>query len=361
MVLEAIMICIDNSEWMRNGDYPPTRMVSQNETVNYIANHKTNSNPETTVGLLAMAGRRVEVLATPSRKLHLISKALAQVPLGTHCHFSSAVRTAQLALKNRPNKNQHPRIIVFVGSPIAEDIKKLTKLGKDLRKNSVAADVINFGSENTTNGNTEKLEAFINAVNSSANSHLVNIPAGPHVMSNMVLTSEIMVPGGGSGNAGSGSASASASAAPVSNGGAAGDFDADYEMAMRMSLEDHRQRQEQAAVAASLETAAVTTDAKSEPMDEAEDEEEEDDEDDFDEEEYARALAMSMAPQQAAAPAEAKSEPATSEAEADDDADMEALEDPDFIRSLLDGRVEEGEIDDILNKLGDSDDEKGKP
>ena len=43
---------------MRNGDYPPTRMVSQNETVNYIAKHKTNSNPESTVGLLAMAGRR---------------------------------------------------------------------------------------------------------------------------------------------------------------------------------------------------------------------------------------------------------------------------------------------------------------
>lgn len=28
MVLEAVMVCVDNSEWMRNGDYPPSRLVS---------------------------------------------------------------------------------------------------------------------------------------------------------------------------------------------------------------------------------------------------------------------------------------------------------------------------------------------
>ena len=25
MVLEATMVCVDNSEWMRNGDFTPTR------------------------------------------------------------------------------------------------------------------------------------------------------------------------------------------------------------------------------------------------------------------------------------------------------------------------------------------------
>jgi 26S proteasome regulatory subunit N10 len=49
---------IDNSEWMRNGDFQPTRMVSQAETVNSIAGYKTNQNEESTVGLLAMAGQR---------------------------------------------------------------------------------------------------------------------------------------------------------------------------------------------------------------------------------------------------------------------------------------------------------------
>lgn len=29
MVLEATVVCIDNSEWMRNGDYAPSRLVSE--------------------------------------------------------------------------------------------------------------------------------------------------------------------------------------------------------------------------------------------------------------------------------------------------------------------------------------------
>ena len=35
------MICIDNSEWMRNGDYAPNRFQSQAEAVNLICGAKT--------------------------------------------------------------------------------------------------------------------------------------------------------------------------------------------------------------------------------------------------------------------------------------------------------------------------------
>jgi len=48
---------IDNSEWMRNGDYVPTRMDSQADAVNLICNTKT-SNPESAVGVMTMASRR---------------------------------------------------------------------------------------------------------------------------------------------------------------------------------------------------------------------------------------------------------------------------------------------------------------
>ena len=259
-------------------------------------------------------------------------------------------------MKNRPNKNQHPRIILFVGSPISDTLAALKKLGKQLKKNSIAVDVINFGSENTSNGNTEKLETFIGAANSSDNSHLVNIPAGPHVMSNMVLTSEIMVPGGGGG-------SATSAAAPVRVGGGSSveeDSQRDFEMAMRMSLEDHRRSQEQAA-SSETKTETTTTDVKqTEDMDEGEDDEEESDEEDFDEEEYARALAMSMAPTPAK-PVEAKETETAenkTEEDQDEDVDMGDLEDPDFIRSLLEGEAEEGDINDILNKLNEGEDEQ---
>ena len=54
-------------------------------------------------------------------------------------------QVASLALKHRQNKHQRQRIIIFVGSPLMEDQKELVKLGKKLKKNDVAVDVINFG------------------------------------------------------------------------------------------------------------------------------------------------------------------------------------------------------------------------
>ena len=49
------------------------------------------------------------------------------------------------------------------------------KVGKKLKKNNVAVDIVSFGSEEL---NAEKLEAFVAAVNSGDNSHLVTVPAG---------------------------------------------------------------------------------------------------------------------------------------------------------------------------------------
>jgi 26S proteasome regulatory subunit N10 len=92
-------------------------------------------------------------------------------------------------LKHRQNRNQRQRIIVFVASPVESDEKTLVKLAKKLKKNNVAVDVINFGEEA---GNTSRLEAFINNVNNSDNSHLVTIPPGPHLLSDMLISTPII-------------------------------------------------------------------------------------------------------------------------------------------------------------------------
>jgi hypothetical protein len=39
--IQATVICIDNSEWMRNGDYAPTRFQAQADAVNLICGAKT--------------------------------------------------------------------------------------------------------------------------------------------------------------------------------------------------------------------------------------------------------------------------------------------------------------------------------
>jgi len=57
MPLEATMMIIDNSEFMRNGDYQPTRFEAQSDAVTTVFGSKTDSNPENTVGVMTSAGK----------------------------------------------------------------------------------------------------------------------------------------------------------------------------------------------------------------------------------------------------------------------------------------------------------------
>ena len=57
MPLEATIMIIDNSEYMRNGDYQPTRFHAQSDAVTKVFQTKTDSNPENTVGLMTMANK----------------------------------------------------------------------------------------------------------------------------------------------------------------------------------------------------------------------------------------------------------------------------------------------------------------
>ena len=51
------MLIIDNSEYMRNGDYHPTRFQAQADAVNVVFQTKVDSNAESTVGIMTMAGK----------------------------------------------------------------------------------------------------------------------------------------------------------------------------------------------------------------------------------------------------------------------------------------------------------------
>ncbi len=50
-----IISSVDNSEYMRNGDFLPTRLQAQQDAVNIICHSKTRSNPENNVGLITLA------------------------------------------------------------------------------------------------------------------------------------------------------------------------------------------------------------------------------------------------------------------------------------------------------------------
>ncbi|KAK9822233.1 hypothetical protein WJX81_002953 [Elliptochloris bilobata] len=366
--MEATVVCVDNSEWTRNGDYAPTRFQAQADAVNLLAGAKTQANPENTVGVLTMAGKTPRVLVTPTPDLGRVLNSMQALEIEGEANLSSAVQIAQLALKHRQNKNQRQRIVLFVGSPIREDKATLVKIAKKLKKNNVAVDVVAFGSEGEE-ANTEKLEAFREAVNSGDNSHLVTVPAGT-VLSDMLFSSPIFQVEGG---AGYGAPAGGAEGGGVSGGydfGVDPNLDPELALALRVSMEEERARQSAAAAAtiedagaAGSSAAAAEGAAGAAPVAAAGDEAEAMDEDAL----LQQALAMSMQADQsgggkapAAAPAPAPAAPA-----ADQDMALDAADD-ELQRALQMSMAGEGEASaapaagggapgGVADMLGDSD------
>jgi len=232
---------------MRNGDYTPTRLEAQQDAVNIICATKTQSNPESTVAVMTMAqtknGAKAEVLVSLTQDVGRLLSSVASLKIGGEIDFSAALQVSQLILKHRQNKNQHQRIISFVGSPIKETSDELVKLGKKLKKNNIAVDIVNFGEEAE---NVEKLEAFIKAVNTGEESHLITVPAGPHILSDILVSSPIIAGEGG------GAFGADAMMGSMARARAGNEFDFDpnddpeLALVIRMSIEEEKARQEEA-------------------------------------------------------------------------------------------------------------------
>lgn len=205
-----------------------------------LCSAKVQANAESSVGLLTLAGRSARILVTSTRDLGRIFTCMHDVQHDGLADVVAGIQKAQLALKHRSNSLQRQRIVVFVSSPITASTEALVRLGKLLKKNSVAVDVINIGLEGE---NTAKIDAFIEAVNSSDNSHAIHVEAGGSNLADAVMNSDIYLERDGGGSA------MDHSAVPSSAG--AGDFgsmdaeavDPELAMVLRISMEEERQRQ----------------------------------------------------------------------------------------------------------------------
>ncbi|KAL0058135.1 proteasome regulatory particle base subunit rpn10 [Marasmius tenuissimus] len=256
MPLEATMMIIDNSEYMRNGDYQPTRFDAQADAVNVVFQTKIDSNPENTVGVMSMAGKGPEVLVTHSKDLGQILQAIHKTSskIGGGIDIPTAIAVAQLALKHRENKNLRQRIIVFVGSPLegqAADEKAMVKLAKKLKKNNVAVDVVCFGDgiEEPDGEGKTVMKSFVEAASSSDNSHLVAVEAGTTLISDVLISSPVLsedrsasIPAELGGTGGDGP-SGSGSNANEFEFGVDPSLDPELAMALRLSMQEAQARE----------------------------------------------------------------------------------------------------------------------
>lgn len=242
------MICVDNSEWMRNGDFVPTRLQCQQDAANLILQCKLRANPENAVGLLSMANQ-VQVLSTMTQESGRLFMKLHQLEPQGHCNFMSAIKIAHLALKHRQNRNHKMRIVIFIGSPIDNlDSAELTRIAKKLKKEKVQCDVICFGEADSEN--SQIMGQFIDTLNGKegSGSNLVVVPAGSALTEALISSAVCRGEDGGS--------------APVVGTGGGFEFgvdpedDPDLALALRVSMEEERARQAAEAAAAAANAGA---------------------------------------------------------------------------------------------------------
>jgi 26S proteasome regulatory subunit N10 len=197
-----------------------------------------------------MGGTRPEIHLTQTNDIgRLLNTVGNKMPIAGYVDLARAVKIAQLSLKHRQNKNQKQRIVAFIGSPLENlEDKDMVKLGKQLRKNDVALDVVNFGHPE----NIPLLNKLIENCSKGGNSNLVEINYGSNICDSIITSpivaydngyDDMQVDGGDGAPAAPGGAPGSAPAAPgggnfAEYGGIDPNLDPELAMAIRISLEE---------------------------------------------------------------------------------------------------------------------------
>ncbi|KAJ9097841.1 hypothetical protein QFC19_006631 [Naganishia cerealis] len=189
-----------------------------------------------------------KVLATLTQDFGKVLSSTKNCYVGGSADLMTALNVAQLALKHRENKNQRQRIVAFVASPIdvsgsngsgsLED--QLVKLGKKMKKNNVAIDIILFGDEGIEN--EEVMGKFVEACQRDGGAFAASAAAGASGDGDIDMAA---LGAGGSGAGGD------------DFGGIDPSMDPELAMAIRMSLQEEEERQRRTAAGSANESSAV--------------------------------------------------------------------------------------------------------
>ncbi|KPA74224.1 putative proteasome regulatory non-ATP-ase subunit [Leptomonas pyrrhocoris] len=252
-MVEACFVCLDSTEYMRNGDQYPTRMMAEQDAACLLINAKLQANAENTLGFLTTGGNACVVHETLTNNVDAVMTSIGNVPVtGKRCNFSAGLQIASLALSHRTNPRAEKRIVAFVGSPVTESEAELEALAKKLRKDDVAVDIVAFGVES----NIELLRGFVNKVSKKENSRFLSVAPRENLTDKLMGDAILLGEDAPEGREGGASGMAGFGVDP--------NTDPDLAMALRLSMEDELQRQ--AAVAATTagtgaNTAPATTSA----------------------------------------------------------------------------------------------------
>lgn len=218
--IEYTMICVDDSQFMRNGDIRPNRLRAELDAINVIAHHVISARVENRVGILTLSACPQVLQPLTNNEVNLLRKlySIKTETLKEEIHLVTGIKTALLTVKFVKKTNAMSsvrlRILAFVGSPFNGEQSQLDSLVDDLNKAKVSVDIVCFGSENSS-----KHKMFETFVAKLKTSNFIVVP-NDKVMANVLAESPIM--------------SSNRTVSLVNE-----NIDPELAMAMKMSTEDH--------------------------------------------------------------------------------------------------------------------------
>ena len=337
MPLEATMLLLDNSDWTRNGDYYPSRWETQRDAAAIIIENRCSSNPENSLGIITMAGKRVDVNCTLTNDESTLSHSMDKINLNGECDFTTSLRIAMLCLKHRSNTSQRERIILFVGSPIKNTMKEIQNVARYLRKNNVAVDIVSFGH---VDENRELLNELLKVVKNENNSSIIEVPVGGYLMDSLcnspILGSEQMMNDYGI-NTNNNNQNINQQGVGMS------DFERELNLAMQLSIEEMKKQEEKNKKEEDKNNNNNNNNVTPTPTPNNNNNEDE---------ELKQAMLLSI-----------QEGEKNKKKEKEKQIEKETLGSPDFIMSIMnaiDAQASKKDVDEIVDKLNDKDKEKKK-
>lgn len=181
---ESTIICVDNSDYNINEDIYPDRFISLRDSLNIICENKILS-LDHHVGVLLMAGERCKILVALTNSLGKLLNCIHNIQIDGTCDIIKSLSIAQLVLKHRSNRNAHQKIVLLLGSPCTANEKQLMNVAKQLKKNNIGIEIVNYGCTST---NRDMLKQLYENVNNNNNSKYIEIPEDTTNISSFILS-----------------------------------------------------------------------------------------------------------------------------------------------------------------------------
>ncbi|PWA88388.1 hypothetical protein CTI12_AA120680 [Artemisia annua] len=173
---EAIIICIDTSSWMDSTESDSFK--EQVAAIELYCSKKTESHPETVMGISGMGERCITHLVRPTRELWRIIRSLYDATICGYLLLVEAVADAHDVWFGCWDKelgvHLPKRIAVFAGGPVYDDKDDVQMLGEALKERNIACDAISFGDP--ARNKQELFDILVAAADNNGNCNVLHIP-----------------------------------------------------------------------------------------------------------------------------------------------------------------------------------------